>query len=75
MFAHAGRGNMTKMAHTYIHTYMDQCRFKKGRFFHVCFILPMQAEEITLQERFQKFQEISENGSITLRTTPYSLRS
>ena len=28
----------------YIHTYMDQCRFKKGRFFHVCLLLPMQAD-------------------------------
>ena len=27
-----------------IHTYMDQCRFKKGRFFHVCLLLPMQAD-------------------------------
>ena len=23
---------------------MDQCRFKKGRFFHVCLLLPMQAD-------------------------------
>ena len=29
----------------YILTYMGRCRFKKGRFFHVCLLLPMQAEE------------------------------
>ena len=27
-----------------LHTYMDPCRFEERRFFHVCLLLPMQAE-------------------------------
>ena len=39
-FADAGHGNGPSL-----HTYTDRCRFREGRCFHVCLLLPMQAEE------------------------------
>ena len=39
----------TEMAHPDIHTWLDAVS-KRDEFLHVCLLLPMQAEEIELQE-------------------------